>query len=260
MDWWEIAPLWLVGLAVLALLLAAVEIGYRGRAWLSRGLGGGAGDDGQNQLLAAVLGLLALLLGFTFSLSLDRYEARREFVVQEANALGTAWLRALQLEEPGRTQVTGALKGYAELRRDWSRSGADSSDDPAMSAQRARLWTAVGAALRTDSSPLLARGLMDAVNESIDLAAARAYERQSHIPDRVLGTLVLYATLSALMLGYVLAGHGRRHRIATVLTLLLLSLALVLILDLDRPTSGAIQVSQQPFDDLVAQIGRDASP
>ena len=118
----------------------------------------------------------------------------------------------------------------------------------------------VGTAVRADSSPQLTRGLMDAVNESFDLAASRVFERQSHIPDRVLATLLLYSLLAAVMLGYVLAGEGRAHRVATFLTLTLISLALVLILDLDRPRSGAIQVSQQPMEDLVANMRRAAPP
>jgi len=255
MSWWETAPLWLVGLGVLATLLLAVEIGYRGHLWLVRRRAGDeAKEDGQTHLLGAVLGLLALLLGFTFSLSLDRYETRRDLVVQEANALGTAWLRTQLLEEPNRAVVAGRLRNYVAARVAWSK--APHADPAAASAGQQALWTAVGAALRTDSSPQLTRGLMDAVNESFDLAASRIYERQAHIPDRVLFVLLLYTVLSSVMLGYVLAGSGRPHRIATFLTLMLLSLALVLILDLDRPRSGAIQVSQQPLEDLVANMSR----
>ena len=247
MSWWETTPLWLAGSGLLAALLLGVELGYRGGPWINRRLRSDTEGDGQNHLLAAVLGLLALLLGFTFSLSLDRYETRRDLVVQEANALGTAWLRAQLLEEPARTTVSGRLRDYVRARLAWSRAAHSAADLSAADAAQSRLWAAVGTAMRSDPSPQLTRGLMDAVNESFDLAASRVFERKSHIPDQVLHVLLLYSLLSAVMLGYVLASDRRPHRIATFLTLTLISLALVLILDLDRPRSGAIQVSQQPL-------------
>jgi len=95
---------------------------------------------------------------------------------------------------------------------------------------------------------------MEAMNGSFDLASARAAARAAHIPGRVLGILLLYAVLSMVLLGYILAANGRPHRVATGLLLVLLTLALVVILDLDRPRSGAIQVSQQPLEDLRASL------
>jgi hypothetical protein len=109
-------------------------------------------------------------------------------------------------------------------------------------------------AIRTDPSAQLSRGLMDAMNDSFDLASARVAMRQAHIPDRVLAILLLYAFLSAVMLGYILSANGRPHRIATAMLLALMTLALIVILDLDRPRTGAILVSQQPMIDLKASL------
>jgi hypothetical protein len=92
------------------------------------------------------------------------------------------------------------------------------------------------------------------MNQSFDLASARTVARSAHLPDRVLHILLLYATLSAVMLGYMTAASGRPHRAATILLLVLLTLALVVILDVDRPLSGGIQVSQQPLDDVRASM------
>jgi hypothetical protein len=254
MSWLEKAPLPVLGLLVLALLAISVEAGYRGQGWLIRKRPADHPSDGQNHLLSAILGLLALLLGFTFSLGLNRYEARRAMVVQEANAIGTTWLRAQLLEEPNRTVMSGLLRAYVDARLAWSMSGADDADLAATSALQAKLWTTTGAAIRTDSSPQLSRAVMDAMNDSFDAASSRAAERAAHIPDRVLEVLLLYAALSMLMLGYTLAAAGRPHRIATGMVLLLLSLAVVVILDLDRPRGGSIQVSQQPLVDLKAGL------
>ena len=254
MSWLEKAPLPVLGLLVLAILAISVEAGYRGQAWLIRKRPADHPSDGQNHLLSAILGLLALLLGFTFSLGLSRYEARRAMVVQEANAIGTTWLRAQLLEEPNRTAMSGPLRAYVDARIAWSMSGADDADLAATNALQAKLWTATGAAIRTDPSPQLSRAVMDAMNDSFDAASARAAERAAHIPNRVFDVLLLYAVLSMLMLGYTLAVGGRPHRIATGMVLVLLSLAVVVILDLDRPRGGSIQVSQQPLVDLKASL------
>lgn len=247
----DFAPLWLIGLLILAALTAAVEIGYQGHVRLRRWRGEPTREQNSpDHLLSAVLGLLALLLGFTFSLALNRYETRRELVVQEANAIGTIWLRAQLLEEPVRTEMRRLLPLYADARIAWSDVELRTADmAPTVGLQEA-LWRATGAAIRTDSSTQLSRAVMDAMNDGFDLASARQAARSAHIPDRVLQVLLLYAALSMVMLGYILAANGRPHRIATTLLLLLLSLALITILDIDRPRSGAIQVSQQPLIDV----------
>jgi hypothetical protein len=253
-GWLQEAPLLAVGAGVLIVLLLAVEVGYRGHRWIARRRGDDTLEDGQGHLLSAVLGLLALLLGFTFSLSLNRYEARRELVLQEANAIGTTYLRSQLLEEPNRTAVGGLLRHYVDARLAWSNSDAAEPDPAATNALQQKLWAATGVAIRTDPSPQLTRGLMDAMNDSFDAASSRTAAREAHIPDRVLSILLLYAILSSVMLGYVLSVSGRPHRGATVLMLVLLTLALVVILDLDRPRNGAIQVSQRPLEDLKASF------
>lgn len=251
MGFFEAVQLPLLGVGVFVLLGLGVLLGRAGCLWLRRRRGV-AEDDGQNHLLSAVMGLLALLLGFTFSLALSRYEDRRALVVQEANAIGTTWLRVQLLEEPNRAAMSQLMRAYLDARIAWSE--ADNGALAPSEALQARLWTAMGQAVRTDPSAQLSRATMDAMNQSFDLAGERAAEREAHVPGRVLGTLMLYAALSMVMLGYTLAAAGGRHWIATGLVLVLLTLALVLILDLDRPRSGGVQVSQQPLIALRASL------
>src|SRR6516225_8603034 len=104
-------------LAGLLLIVAAIEIG--------RFVGirvGKQGGDNVSTLEAAVLGLLALMIGFTFAMALSRFEARRDAVLNEANAIGTTALRARLLSEPHRTEVLKLLREYVQTRLD-SRSG-----------------------------------------------------------------------------------------------------------------------------------------
>jgi len=227
MSWFETAPLPLVGVLILAVLLAGTEAGYRGHGWLKRRRGDAVeAPGGPDYLLSAVLGLLALLLGFTFSLALNRYEARRDLVLQEANAIGTTWLRAELLDAPDRSAMLPLLRDYADARRAWSEGDAKAGDMARTTMLQRRLWAATGAALRTDSLPQLSRAVMDSMNQSFDLATARAVARSTHLPDRVFHILLLYALLSAVMLGYMIAAHGKPHRVATGLLLVVLTLAL----------------------------------
>jgi hypothetical protein len=247
MAWLASLPLTEIALAILAALLVATTVGYRGHLWLLH-RSGETEPESHDHLLSAVLGLLALLLGFTFSLALNRYEARRDLVVQEANAIGTTWLRAQILEPPNKAAISRLLRSYLDVRLAWSE--ADAGAAARTMALQQSLWAATGQALRSEPNPQLSRALMDAMNQSFDLASARSAARLAHVPDRVLTVLLLYAVLSAAMLGYTSAAKGRPQRIATISVLVLLTLALVMILDIDRPRSGAIQVSQQPLEEL----------
>jgi hypothetical protein len=256
MAWMERTPLIVVDIAVLLLLFVASEVGFVSYRWLTPN--GGHRTGGHEFLGAAVLGLLALLLGFTFSLSLTRYDERRALVVQEANAIDVAWLRAQLLDEPYRGEMSNALKQYTDARLAWS-DGDNGGFGPTRAlnptrALREKVWTAVEHLSRGGVSPIVVRQMIDPLNEAFDTQAARTAARAARIPGPVLWSLVLYATLSMLLLGYITAIDGPRKVVAMILLLLLLTLAFSVILDLDSPRSGWIQVSQQPLADVRASM------
>lgn len=253
----EPLPLLVIGLVIFLILAGAVALGYHGKVWLQRrSAPSDATKSGPDHLLSAALGLLALLLGFSFSMALNRFDTRRDLVVQEANALGTTWLRIQLLNEPDRSDMSQLLKRYVDARLIWSEVSADATDTGPAQALQDELWTAMGKALRGDSPALLTRGVMDSLNESLDLAAARKAVRSAHIPDTVLLVLLLYAVLSMIMMGSLLAVSRQTHRGETALLLILLTLAHMVILDLDRPRTGAILVSQQPMEELQRSMNR----
>jgi hypothetical protein len=187
----------------------------------------------------------------TFYINLTRKEIPK---TTKANALGTTWLRVQLLEEPDRALMSDLLRRYVDARLAWSNSTAESPPEAGAVVLQQRLWAATGVALRGDSPPLLARGVMDSLNESIDLASARTAARAAHIPDFVQWLLLVYAILAMAMLGTVLGNSLKLHLPQTALLLVLLTLTHVTILDLDRPRLGSIQVSQQPMEDLRQSI------
>jgi hypothetical protein len=250
MAWMEQTPLIVVEFGVFLLLFTASEIGFFSYRWLSPK--GGHRTGGHEFLGAAVLGLLALLLGFTFSLSLNRYDERRALVVQEANAIDTAWLRVQLLDEPYRSEMGGALKQYTDARVAWSE--ADGGGFGPTLALKEKVWAAAEHLSRGGVSPIVVRQVIDPLNQAMETQAARTAARAARIPGPVLGILVIYATLSMVLLGYITAIDGGRKVVAMVLLLMLLTLAFSVILDLDSPRSGWIQVSQQPLIDVRASM------
>ena len=250
-------PLWTAWPILLAILLLAAGLGFRSFAWLARKADASIEGPGPDTLLGATLGLLALLLGFTFSLAMQRNEDRRDLVIQEANAVTTSWLRIQALDEPGRAQVANLFRQYVDARIDWS----NVEDDRGMSAAlarsdrvRAALWPAATAALRTSPGVNDSDSMLNPLNAAFDAAASRVALRADRLPEHIVNLMLLYTIISAALIGWRLGGAGQRYRVATFLTLLLLTLAITAIVDLDRPRSGNIMISQKPLVDARAQM------
>ena len=246
-------PIWATALLLLATLLGACELGFRLRR---RRPPADAPYDGY--ILSAAFGLLALLVGFTFSLALGRHEASRTLVLDEANAIGTAYLRAQLAPEPYRGELLGQLRRYTDARLALAAAGEDTAAigraDAAAHALHQQLWATTGAAVPAMQPATLTPHLVAAVNETIDLAASRKAALGTRLPTSVLATLVLYAIMSAGILGHVLGGAGRRTGATTTILFVLLTLAVALILDLDRTRTGSITVSQTPLAALRASM------
>lgn len=238
-------PLWLLALAFFAGMLLAHAAGC---AWRAR-TGEGPKSGGDDVSIAAVLGLLSLLLGFTFSLCMERYDTRRELVVAESNALESVWLRASLLEPRDRDCMRSLLREYVGIRVAFGMADdnarAVSLHEKSRGLQDA-LWvraeTAIGPMRGTPLSPFL----LGPLNSAFDLATERAVARVEHVPTRILSVLALYALIAAGMIG---RATGKRTA-ATTAMFVLLTLAGTLIVDLDRPNSGPIQVSQGAMQGL----------
>lgn len=238
------------------------ELGFAAHRRFGRSGAANEASD-ETQVLSTALLLLALLLGFTFSMALARHDARRAEVIKEANDIGTAWLRAGLVEGPAGTALQDRLAAYAATRiaRADAHDAADDDRraDAAMRAKgavlRRELWALTAAATLPDRSTAQATALVAAVNAVIDTATTREAAIDARVPAEVIALLIIYAAVSAFLIGYVLGAYRSRHRLATGVLFLLLAITIVLIIDLDRPTNGSIRVSQQAMLDLVADIG-----
>jgi len=249
-------PLWLVTVSFFAVLMLSREVGiwFHHRRRRSATIAPVDDDDKEDKAddafaMSSVLGLLALLIGFTFSLSLSRYDARRELVVKEANAIGTTWLRTGLLAPADGERMREVLRRYVDARIAFGEaktSDAELAEYRRTAALQDELWAAMTAGIAPIRDTPRASLVVTTTNDSIDLAAERLASRQAHIPTRILRMLLLFSILAAGLVGYERASQRK----ATTLLLLLFSLAVGLVLDLDLPSTGATNVPQTPMIDL----------
>lgn len=241
---------WLLAIGVLLCLIAAREFGY----WIHRRRvrdGAVAGEDGFT--LTSVLGLLALLVSFTFSMSLSRYDTRRELVLQESNAIGTTWLRVQLLDQPARDELDPLLRAYVAERIIYGSAKNEREQNASYvraSAIQSRFWAAMGRDITSIRTTPLYALVVSTTNEMFDLAASRKAARAAHVPQRVLVVLLTYTLFVAFLVGY----EKGRSRWASTMLFVLLLIAAALILDIDQPVRGAVQVSQQPMLDAQAAM------
>jgi hypothetical protein len=248
-HWLNATPIILLGLILLVLMGLAAWAGHLLRRFRDRRSASKDGEDGGHEgyVVSAVLGLLALLLGFTFALSVDRFETRRGLVLQEANAIGTSYLRAQLLEEPHRTRVSGILRDYTENRVTLATT-APAKMGPLLETNDrllVDLWSATAAAFDSVRTLDFSTALLDTVNEVIDLDASRKAARQVRVPGEVFLVLIIYVTVTAGVMGHVLTSS--RGLVATLVLFALVTLSLMLIIDIDRPAAGGISESQGPM-------------
>ena len=247
-------PLWALYIMTIAIVLISAEAGWRlGNRRRQRP------DHEENAPVGAVvgatLGLLAFLLAFTFGMAASRYDTRKQLVLQEANAIGTTYLRADLLQEPQRSNIRNLLREYAALRVQGV-SKLMTKDAMAQSgALQDRLW-ADAVAVGTQSPNSIVGGLfIEALNDTIDLDATRVTAGRNRIPDSIWLALYAVTILTMAAMGYQFGLTGEHSWPVTILLALVFTAVILLIADLDRPQAGLLKVSQQAMLDLIDKIG-----
>jgi hypothetical protein len=251
-------PLWAAGLIILAVLLVIAAVGYGLRRLHDRRHPSPDKDEKESgqegYLVSGVLGLFALLLGFTFALAVDRFDMRRGFVLDEANAIGTAYLRSQLLEAPHRERISSLLVAYTDNRLLLARLQGPPSPEQVAEHDRlvTAIWQATVSAFPTIRDYDFSSSYIDSINTVIDLDSARIAARRAHVPGEVFVVLAVYGAGVALVLGYVLVGW--RGRLAGTFLIALFTLAVMLIFDIDSAATGGIRESQEPIERLRASL------
>jgi hypothetical protein len=209
----------------------------------------------------ALIGFMGLVLAFGLSLALERYESRRADTVDEANAIGTTYLRAQTLPEPARTQTLELLPRYTRtsiaIAETVPGSPAEERAVAASERDQRRLWALAGQALDLEPVASAPRLYVESLNEMFDAQSTRVYALANRVPTAVLVVEVAGAALALGALAVHLALHLstiRRGLAATVVAALLVTVLLVVTFDLDRPTRGLIRDPATPLLDVYTSM------
>jgi hypothetical protein len=257
-EWIIHTPIWVLGLLLFTAMLIALWVGSRIDAWQKRHKGGGSGlsDTQEGYVVTSIYTLVGLLIAFTFGMAIDRFDARRALVVEDANAIETLYLRAQLLPEPHRDRFSKLLVRYAEnhvaLAKDHH---ADPTANRLTADNRAlltELWTITVPAFNSIRTIDFSSSFVDSVNEVIRIDVQRKALRRAQIPAAVIGLLMFYSLIAAAVLGYVMAGAGGELTSAALLGLFVL--AFMLLSDINRPVTGTIHESQEPMELMLARL------
>jgi hypothetical protein len=250
-------PIPVLLLVTFLLTLAAVEAGYWLGKWRLRR--DHEKDATASATVGITLGLLAFTLAFTFSMAADRFDARRGAVLEEANAIGTTYLRALMLPAPAASEVRALLRQYVDTRLVPAAQPEKLAEAVARSEELQNLiWQQAVAVAAVQADSVMTGLFITSLNEMIDVHAKRLVAVRNRIPDVIWWFLFLTAVLGMASMGYHTGLSGSRRTVAVIFLTLAFSGSLTLIADLDRPREGFVQVGQKPMLDLQASMRADA--
>ena len=247
-----------IAVGLLIAILAANELGYRGGRWWQKN----TDEEIKGQtvaITASVLGLLALLLGFTYNMSVQRYDSRAAAMLDEANAIGTAFLRISLIPDQYQQQARQLFAVYAQERvASGQLTIVDETDRQTMLKREAdtleAIWRLAIAAADTDPRPVTAGLFIQSLNDMIDARDKRHAVLERSVPPIVFYLLFTVVVLSCGFLGYGSGLSGRRANIATLLLTSIIVAVMFILIDLDRPRRGYIQVNQAPMLQLLDTI------
>lgn len=240
----SIPAIW-IGVILITLLSLIIEIGFRAGRWLS----GRAGEKGLSKhpmeasVTTALLGLMAFMLGFSFSMAAKRYTERRALILEDFNHVGTLMLRADLLPVEEQAKAKSLIEEYSRIRSDAmdrrTLDGIDKVIERSESIQQ-ELWNRAST-LRRETGDTALNLYITTLNQLIDTdSKRRARAFSNRFPNALWGTLFFLLILATVMIGINSGLHGRRSRLASSALIVAFSVVIVLIIDLDRPVSEIV--------------------
>ena len=203
----------------------------------------------------AVFALLGLLIAFTFSGAASRFDTRRQLIVQEANAVGTAWLRLDLLPASAQPELRDLFRRYLDLRlaayQKMSDLEAAYAEMSKANALQGEIWNRAVAACQPSPNPLQAQ-LIPALNEMFDITTTRTMATKTHPPAIIFILLGVLALMSAMLAGYAMAGGKTQSWIHVIGFAFIMAASVYVILDLEFPRLGIIRVDA--FDQVLVEL------
>lgn len=243
-----------IAVAIFGGLAAVLDAGFRvGRVAAGRKKSDNTGSAQVGPIQGAVLGLVGLLLGFSFAGAASRFADRQDLITKEANAIGTAYLRADLLDAPDRAALQAALRQYVAVRLELFYEfdfGKAETLAATMSREHSVIWSA---AIRgVESKPSVMMGILPSINEVIDLHTVHSVAVRRHHPPVVLALLIICSMTAIGAIGYGCGLAGKRHLSVSGAMTMLIAATLWTIIDMDYPRVGLIKMSPAPIEALKA--------
>jgi len=257
----DVVPVWVIFLVTCVCGWLSIVGGYRLGQWRhARDTEEKAEPVGA--MVASILGLLAFMLAFTFGLAATRFDARRQVVLEEANAIGTTYLRTRLLPEPQKSTLAQLLREYVDVRIRGVQEDEVAQAIARSEALHETLWSeGVKAAENKSSTPVLTSIFLQSLNETIDLHAKRVMlGTRNRIPLSIWVVLSAFTALGIAAVGYHAGLCGTRRSPAMLAMVVAFACVLFLIADLDRGREGFLKVSQQALIDLQASMKNGPAP
>jgi hypothetical protein len=248
-DLLDRVPIGVVYILFTVITFVCFEVGFRlGVWWQAREPGEQEGPT--DMLVGSLLGLMAFVLAITLGIATDRHDARRNLVVEEANAIATAYQRADYLPSAEAARLKSLLRAYLPLR-----IVTDPSEVPAniarSSALARQMWTIVATAAQSGDNSDLIASLGESLNEIVAVGEQRVVAGvYARVPRTIMFLLLAGSALSLAMVGYSAGIKGRRSVLSASVLIITLGVVTILVVDLDRPQEGFLTVSQQALLDV----------
>jgi hypothetical protein len=248
-------PLWGVFVSIMAVVMLAVEGGYL-LGKLRRARPEREKEASVGPMVGATLGLLAFVLAFTFALAASRFDDRRHALLDEANAIATAYLRAGLVPEPDRSEIRKLLSEYVDVRLSALQRGGNVEETVRRSKElHDKLWAQAEALAEKIPQSRAAGQFTQSLNDVFDLHAKRVMlATRNHIPGIIWVALYMMAVLAMGQMGYHAALIGSSRSPVKFTMALAFSIVIVLIADLDRPHEGLLMVDQQEMVEVKNMI------
>ncbi len=242
-------------LGLFAGMLLLLEWGRRmGQRRLLRD--GEKASEGDSAVNGAIFALMGLLIAFTFSGAASRLDARRNLIVEEANAIGTAYLRLDLLSPVARESLKEQFRRYADTRletyRHWEFREAVSVNMSKTLELQNEIWRSAVAACRAETGQPACMLLLPALNAMIDITSTRSVASITHPPSIIFAMLLLFTLAGSVLAGFGMAGNKTRnwtHMLAFAATL---SFAIYVTLDLEFPRLGLIRLND--YDQVLVDV------
>jgi hypothetical protein len=253
LTWWQ--------LLVIALgLLALGELGFLlGRRHQGENVGEKKSQASVH--VAALLGLLGLMLAFCFGIVESRYAERKALVLEEANSIGTTYLRAQMLPSPQAERIQVLLREYVDLRLGHRTPGELEQAIRVSGELQTRIWSEAKEVAAAHPQSMIVAIFIQSLNETFDLQESRiTVALHQRLPLSILAMLYTIAALAIGVLGFG-AGLGRtRSVLPTTALVLAITAVATLIVSLDSPGSHMFRVNQSAMQDLQQAMSRSIGP